>query len=119
MFSITRRTLFYVAGLLLVLAGTATLGSAQVIQNATAQPGDIICLAPQTVPLFQALQINGNAFIPNSNPPVPVTVKWIAFDAGTTPNTRVVNITASQVPPSTFAKGNGDQFYACINNNSG
>jgi len=108
------RTLFHAAFLLVMMAGTVTLGSAQQsIQGGSAQPGDIICLAAVDVDVFQSLHIVGNAFDPNTNSPV--VVKWIAFDQPT--NTRILKVVDSQV--NTFIAGGGDLRYSCINNDSG
>ena len=114
MLHISRKTLSQIAGLLLVVAGTATLSSAQSIQNATAQPGDIICLAPVQVPVFNYLHVVGNAVDQNNPSHPPVVVKWVAFDNDT--NIRLFKVVNSQVDQSPF--GNGDHYYACINNNS-
>lgn len=111
--SVSWRTLSYVVALLLLVAGPATLASAQSIQGEISQNGDINCLAPVQVSAVQALHVVGNAFDPNTL--APIAVKWLVFDNDT--GIRLLKVVDSQVNQSVL--GNGDHYYACMNNNSG
>jgi hypothetical protein len=115
MLSVTWNTFLRAACLLVVVAGASALASAQSINNRTAYPGDIICLSPVEVPVFQALHVVGNAVVQGVSNPPPVVVKWVAFDNET--GFRQFKFDEAEI--DAFAKGNGDHLYACINNNSG
>lgn len=114
MLSASKRKLSRVAVVLLGIIGTATFAFADgSIQNGTAQPGDIICLAPDEVPVFHNLHVTGNAV--DLNTLQPVSVKWVAFDNNT--NIRLFKVVGPSV--DAFTTGNGDHHYGCINNTSG